>query len=251
VVGIATSGIPSTALEEGRSATITGIVKRAYPTASDQRFALVPRFAADIDLGPAPRTGSDDPRPGDSAGDSSDGPAPGLIDARLEQLPTLVGWNVRVGGTLVSVEEAVLTLDDGTGTGSARIEDDVAIISPPLRPGEVLNLTGRVMAMPDGVIIATRAREVIRAAALEASAGSEPQPTGAIATLDPATAPADSVGDDSGTATRLGLALAVACLAAFAAVAGGALVFRSSRRERGRNGDPRVADGGPGPTGPA
>ena len=54
IAGVAGSHIPSTALVEGRSATITGIVKRAYPTASDQRFALVPRGPADIQLGRDP-----------------------------------------------------------------------------------------------------------------------------------------------------------------------------------------------------
>ena len=39
VAGLERSGIDSTALVEGREATIVGIVKRAYPTASDQRFA--------------------------------------------------------------------------------------------------------------------------------------------------------------------------------------------------------------------
>ena len=35
-------------------ATITGIVRRAWPTASDQRFAIVPRSPDDVRLGPAP-----------------------------------------------------------------------------------------------------------------------------------------------------------------------------------------------------
>ena len=43
IAGLAGSGIPSTALIEGRQATVTGIVKRAYPTATDQRFSVVPR----------------------------------------------------------------------------------------------------------------------------------------------------------------------------------------------------------------
>ena len=40
-----------------RSATITGIVKRPYPTATDRRFAIVPRQRADIALGRAVPTG--------------------------------------------------------------------------------------------------------------------------------------------------------------------------------------------------
>ena len=67
VSGLARSGIPATALEEGRTATITGIVKRAYPTASDQRFSVVPRSPNDITLGAAvsPRTSPPASRPPD------------------------------------------------------------------------------------------------------------------------------------------------------------------------------------------
>ena len=43
ISGLAGSGIASTDLVEGRSASITGIVKRPYPTATDRRFAIVPR----------------------------------------------------------------------------------------------------------------------------------------------------------------------------------------------------------------
>ena len=130
VVGVATSEIPSTALEEGRSATITGIVKRAYPTASDQRYAVVPRFAADIELGPVARNAPDDPDGETGAGDPS-GASPwlggsaspatgtaagGVVDATLVQLPSLVGRDVRIGGTLERVEGSLLTLDDGTAS---------------------------------------------------------------------------------------------------------------------------------------
>ena len=53
IVGIDRSGIASTALVEGRAATVTGIVKRAYPTSTDQRLAIVPRTTSDITLGAA------------------------------------------------------------------------------------------------------------------------------------------------------------------------------------------------------
>ena len=47
------SGIASTDLAVGRAATVIGIVKRPYPTATDRRFAIVPRQRADIVLGKA------------------------------------------------------------------------------------------------------------------------------------------------------------------------------------------------------
>ena len=53
VNGLAGSGIASSAVIEGRTATITGIVKRPYPTATDRRFTLVPRRPSDIVLGSA------------------------------------------------------------------------------------------------------------------------------------------------------------------------------------------------------
>jgi len=43
VYGGARSGIASTALVEGRTAAVTGVVRRPYPTASDRNYVLVPR----------------------------------------------------------------------------------------------------------------------------------------------------------------------------------------------------------------
>ena len=69
IAGLERSGIASTALIEGRSASVTGIVKRAYPTATDQRFAVVPRSLADITLGaPGASASSGSGAPGTSPG---------------------------------------------------------------------------------------------------------------------------------------------------------------------------------------
>ena len=51
LVGLPGGGIAASTVEEGRRATVTGIVKRPYPTATDQRFAVVPRSARDLALG--------------------------------------------------------------------------------------------------------------------------------------------------------------------------------------------------------
>ena len=48
VVGQPGAGIPSTTMVEGRTATVTGIARRPAPTASDHRFAVTPRFPADV-----------------------------------------------------------------------------------------------------------------------------------------------------------------------------------------------------------
>ena len=48
VVGQAGAGIAADTLAEDRIATVTGIVRRPYPTASDQRFTILPRYPADV-----------------------------------------------------------------------------------------------------------------------------------------------------------------------------------------------------------
>ena len=48
VVGQAGAGIAADTLAEDRIATVTGIVRRPYPTASDQRFTILPRNPADV-----------------------------------------------------------------------------------------------------------------------------------------------------------------------------------------------------------
>ena len=54
VSGLPDSGLAATALVEGRRATVIGIVRRPYPTATDRRFAIVPRSTGDVRLGAVP-----------------------------------------------------------------------------------------------------------------------------------------------------------------------------------------------------
>ena len=53
VQGQAGAGIPSTAILVGKRITVTGIVKRPYPTASDRRYAVLPRSGGDVSIGPS------------------------------------------------------------------------------------------------------------------------------------------------------------------------------------------------------
>jgi hypothetical protein len=178
------------------------------------------------------------------------GSADGVVDANLDQLPSLLGRQVRIGGTLRRIDESVLTLDDDTATALARIEDGVDAISPPLEPGEVLNLTGRVVESADGVEVATRARDVIRAAALPA----ETEPPASGGTVPPPARDCSHTSgapDASGQAIRLALALVAACVAAFAAIAGGAVVLRSRRHDRASPEGTPTAPRGPEPDTPA
>jgi hypothetical protein len=188
-VGVARSGIPADALEEGRNATITGIVKRAHPSATDQRFGIAPRTSSDIRLGPAPRGGSpsagegevegDDPDDADAVLGSEDPGAPGLEDApmgaSLSAVPALVGRRVRVAGALRAIDTPLLTLDDGSGRGLVRLLDDDPSFDPPLHLGEVVNVTGTVATRDiGGWEIVARAEGVLRAARLTVSASAPP-----------------------------------------------------------------------------
>ena len=53
IVGQAGAGIPVDRVIEGRTATVVGIVRAAYPSASDKRASILPRSAADLQVGAA------------------------------------------------------------------------------------------------------------------------------------------------------------------------------------------------------
>ena len=114
-------GIPATTLVEGRTATVTGIVRRPYPGAADRRWSIAPRSPADLVIG-ANRSGG----PG---GDTSDpGARSGPDGTRVDGLATTpnvdlvdlaghVGRNVRVGGLVTELTPDGFLLDDGTAIG--------------------------------------------------------------------------------------------------------------------------------------
>ena len=176
IVGIDRSGIPSTALVEGRSATVTGIVKRAYPTATDQRLAVVPRGSGDITLGgsvasPVPGS-SASPRPNPSGpgntlrpigsggisvrptfgvdnGDPAQTPGSvlslsGAGYAVISSLAEHIGGTVRIGGRVTAIANDVVTVDDGTGEAYVRLTGEAASLVDQLHPGMLVNVTGLV-----------------------------------------------------------------------------------------------------------
>ena len=179
VAGLARSGIDSTALVAGRSATVIGIVKRAYPTASDQRFAVVPRGTADIDLGSGPGPGSTDPpnpvasghptaqptatgtgHPGATA-DASGAPRPGstivlppawsgksvvaLADLSAHETET-----VAVGGVVEQIVGTRITVNDGTGTATIRLVGQAVEMVRLFGEGDLLNAIGTVERVATG-----------------------------------------------------------------------------------------------------
>lgn len=155
VIGLPGAGIPSTALVEGRVATITGIVRRPYPTAADRRFGVVPRGSVDVALGPAgdaTSLGAATPGPGATAGAGNALEAT-AIDVDLGELDQHLGALVRVGGLVVDVGPEGLLVDDGTARGRIVLEGPAAALIELLAPGDALNAIGRPEYRGDAVVL--------------------------------------------------------------------------------------------------
>jgi hypothetical protein len=151
VLAQAGAGIPYDTLAEGRTATITGIVRRPYPTAGDQRFAILPRYPADIRTA-APRGGSpiDGPTPAGPAGttataSANPAPPPG-IDVDLTDLAAHAGATVRVGGLVTELVPDGVVIHDGTAQGTVVLRGEAAELLPLIEPGDAINATGLVEA---------------------------------------------------------------------------------------------------------
>ena len=177
VVGLAGADIAGELLEPGRRARITGIVRRAHPSATDQRFALAPRSRQDIRLGALSDDEQGDDDGGDGEGDDEDDlvawsgsgvGADGVVAAALGSLASLDDRVVRVGGRVEDITEQRLTIDDGTATGVVRIPQRVAPILPEPKVGEVVNATGRVKRRTGGrrEVVIDSAADLRRAASL-------------------------------------------------------------------------------------
>lgn len=160
IAGVARSGIPSTALSAGSNATVTGIVRRAYPTATDQRLAIVPRGPADISLGSGRRAagGPDGVIAGAPLGPGQPGsPLAFEADDRAAQVPAArpanvalsalagrQGTTVLVGGLIDSIAGLRVTLSDESGTAVVRLSGAAAELAGRLAPGMLLNAEGVV-----------------------------------------------------------------------------------------------------------
>jgi hypothetical protein len=171
ISGMAGAGILSSTLVEGRTATITGIVRRPYPTSADRRFAIVPRSPSDVRVGGA----ADDPGAGssDSGGNGSGTGAggigqatgqPGPTDVDLAILGEQVGGLVRVGGLVTELRADGFDLDDGTAIGRIVLRDRALEALPVIEVGDALNAIGVVERAPDaarasgsaGLLVAVR-----------------------------------------------------------------------------------------------
>ena len=244
--GLTGSGIPSTLLSEGRSATIVGFVHRPYPTASDRRWAVTPRGSFDIALGPRTTssvgsTASAASQPtAYAAAVSGDGTS---LDVDLATLSEHIGSMVRVGGLLDEVDADGCSLDDGTAKVWINLEGDAAAFLPLLQRGDAIGLVGRVVAdatRPGGTrIVVSDPSGVVRLGAL-----GEVVPIAAIsAGAVPAAASGEGAGGNDGSADVPGtddmraafagrplVVLGLLCIAGAIATAGG-LAYRR-RRDR-------------------
>ncbi len=210
VQGQAGARIPSTALVEGRRATIVGIVRRPYPGAADRRFAVVPRSPADIALGGAPGDGcrpagappagpAGEPGPvGADGSGSADGPS-AAPSVELSSLAGHADDRVRVGGLVVELVADGFTLDDGSATARIVLTGDAAAYLGLIEPGDALEATGRVDAeAPDGPrLIVDHAADLVRVGDPgDPQATADPSPAEASGALGP------GAGDPPGTIAR-------------------------------------------------
>jgi hypothetical protein len=208
IAGLAGAAIPSSALAAGRTATVVGIVRRPYPSASDRRFAIVPRSSRDLTVG-----GSADGAASGSAGPGSTGAigsaaggSPGAsgslaaepVELDLAALAAHVGQTVRVGGLVESVSGDGFRLDDGTAVASVRLEDAAADIAGSIVVGDALSATGRVELDPaDGtaIVVVDDPAGILLVGDLGA-----PDPSAAGTIADPS-GPSGSVGSALGAST--------------------------------------------------
>jgi outer membrane biosynthesis protein TonB len=161
ISGLAGARIPATTLVEGRTATIVGIVRRPYPSATDRRFAIVPRGPSDVAIGPASddrstRSSGSNGASGAAAGSASaggTGPGAGTqgaatvaqpIDVDLAGVREHVGALVRVGGLVGDIGPDGFALDDGTATGHVLLRGAALDQLPLIETGDALNAIGVV-----------------------------------------------------------------------------------------------------------
>ncbi len=221
VAGLAGSRISVGRLLAGRLVTIIGIVRRAYPSAIDQRFAIEPRSISDVAFEPA---GPSHPAPAGGAGGAGSGPpdagyGPGvapvsssatlpsatggqaLVD--LRDLPAHRGEQVQVGGLVTALLGSAITIDDGTASGRLVLAGEAAAYLDLVEIGDPIRVEGLVEVDAGGPYLLVSDPEGVVAtgdptAATTASPGSPLTAAGAAA--DPPSSDAPSGGPPTGLA---------------------------------------------------
>ncbi len=167
---------------EGRSIEVVGIVRPAYPSASDRRPTILPRSRGDLTVGGGTTAGGTTGEGTTSNGTGPDGRSSGtsgstgagagtaaqaadtVPDADLADLTSVLGTSVRVGGLVLDLRPDGFVLDDGTAHAPIVLRDDAADWIPLIEPGDAINLTGRVERLEDdtlGVVVSDPASIVL------------------------------------------------------------------------------------------
>lgn len=264
VIGLAGAAIPPTTIVEGHWATVTGVVRRPYPTATDRRYAIVPRGRGDVAPGGAAagsasgtssgsggtsgatgasgngasHTGAGATGPG-AAGAHASGPPAGDVpaatipDVELANLAAHAGEPVRVGGLVTTVVNEEIQLDDGTGTARLVLEgaaaDQVALVAA----GDALNATGTVDDRNGPVVVVTGAADIALLGDLGGDGSSAA--TADVPVADQGSAPDGmaAAGPSLETGARLAPApLAAGTLALTACLAAAAVTWRWQRARK-------------------
>ncbi|MHB8958851.1 MAG: hypothetical protein ACYDAN_04410, partial [Candidatus Limnocylindrales bacterium] len=189
IVALDGAGIPPAANTAGRSATIVGIVRRPYPTASDRRYSVLPRRASDVTLGAIVAA-----TPGSSAGSSGGtGAGSGVADpgasgmpaaggaptVDLRELAARIGQRIHVGGIVTEAAPDGFRLDDGTATARIVLEGDAADLAAVVAPGDALDASGVVEDRGGLAVVVRDPADVM----LVGDLGDEPEASGAAAAL--------------------------------------------------------------------
>lgn len=216
VIGQPGARIPIATMIEGRSVEVTGIVRPAYPSASDRRSAVLPRSIADVRVGAgSAMSGSGAPAalgaPGagtaahnggtattlgggtGTAASATPGTGPTTPLADLAELDRWVGRTVRVGGIVVDVRGDGFDLDDGTAIASIVLRGDAVQLRGLVEPGDAVNVEGAVEDVDGGHVIAVTDPATV-------VLGSDPFAAGAGAVTADPDAPTQAPSPDPATA---------------------------------------------------
>ena len=216
VVGQPGAGIASTALVEGQPATVTGIVRRPYPNATDRRFAVTPRFPADVIVAGRTSSAAQGASSGSGGGTGRSAPTtPGdpspapVVDADVVDLDGFIGRTVRIGGLVVDLAADGFTIDDGTAIGRVVLRDAALELLALVEPDDALNAIGRVEASAAGpIVVVTDPGAVVRAGdPVAAETSPAPDPTAMTAATPDAEASGATTGGRLAGLTGGGLRL--------------------------------------------
>jgi hypothetical protein len=200
VIGQPGARIPVQAVIEGRSIEVVGIVRAAYPSASDRRSTILPRSMGDISIGGA-ASGAAAAATTSGGGSSSAGSAPAsagaaadgaaamdassVPDADLADLASVLGMTVRVGGLVLDVRPDGFLLDDGTAHAPVVLRGDAADWIPLVEPADAINVIGRVERLDGGdlAVVVTDPAGIVLGSDPSAMAGASATPSVATSAI--------------------------------------------------------------------